>query len=650
MFKLSTWTRTELYSGQQPVSLPRSAKCRALLRYLAVQGQPASRAELIELLFSNADSPRAALRWALSQLRACAPAGQLLDTSDPQQVGLHPDVVSDVAELRAWVQTNNAGGQPREIEDAHAFYLSLQSPPLNEHSLRDCAQFDIWRYSQQGQLSDTYAKLQALLLSHIEDTDRRVEIARARLRVDPNSEAAWAILVEQLSQAGRTAEAARTRLQAIEQLAQAGLPIPGQLGTTAQPTPAVAMPVSPGGPASPEFRTCEKTRLAVTQCRVEGARLHSLAGRLHDALYTAANANRCCVLLAQGVTASIDAHSEAAKEVRADLLLDSSLEQRGSDWHLKIELISAADDVCLYRWEGTYEQRDAEALAGQLVQHYSARFEIDIQMALIVWAHQKAEHQRTLNDSYYMALPRIYSPEGHDPASAVASLQEIIDIDPGFGPALGIIAWVRTTHAEFNQHPDDLALTSRLARRAAGLCQDDTFVCALSAIVIATVERDLDTARDTIERALSFNPYSTMGLCALAIVEHYCGRQTQALKILERAETAIDTEPLTFVIFSFRALALYLCGRGAEGLTWALKATGRNPSFVVGQRALVLCLAGSDAWDEAREQAVVLQQGDASEHLDYFAARSPYAKDEDRNKILADLARAGVRQSSPEAG
>ena len=224
-------------------------------------------------------------------------------------------------------------------------------------------------------------------------------------------------------------------------------------------------------------------------------------------------------------------------------------------------------------------------------------------------------------------------------------LQSVIDEEPGMGPAVAMAAWVRTTHPQYNVNPADIAITIQLARRAVELCQDDTLVIGLSAVVIATAEGDLETAYDLVNRALTFNPASTMCLIALGLIEHYLGNHEHALQILEKTEHAIDTEPLTFVIRTYRALSLFLLGRSEAGLPLAQKACGRNPTFVVARRALTLCLVSTGQIDAGRREAQHLQEVDPTENLSFYRNQLSYRNPLDLERILANATLAGVSEN-----
>jgi DNA-binding SARP family transcriptional activator len=78
-----------------PAPAPRGHKTWAVLAYLALSERPVARARLAELIFSGADDPLGALRWALAQLRRALGAPDAL-AGDPLTLGLPAGTLVDV--------------------------------------------------------------------------------------------------------------------------------------------------------------------------------------------------------------------------------------------------------------------------------------------------------------------------------------------------------------------------------------------------------------------------------------------------------------------------------------------------------------------------------------------------------------------------
>jgi tetratricopeptide (TPR) repeat protein len=287
-------------------------------------------------------------------------------------------------------------------------------------------------------------------------------------------------------------------------------------------------------------------------------------------------------------------------------------------------------------------ERERTSLRHRIVQQLSCRFELDIPIALVGVARDKPADERNAWDLYYLALPKIYSAEGYSAEDALALIDGALDLDPNIGPALCAGAWVRSTHADHNTTSADRAAAATLARRAVELCQDDAFVMGWAAICIAALDQDLETARDICQRAITFNPFSSMALIANGVVDHYLGDDAGALAWIQRAETGVDTEPLTFLSYAVRSMANFQLGNNEAAIEWGRRSVGRNPRFVLAQRSLTAALAETGRLEEARESAQRLVELDLSEHLSFFRQRSPYKHRRATENLYRALARAGL--------
>ncbi|MGI9328423.1 MAG: hypothetical protein ACR2PZ_24620 [Pseudomonadales bacterium] len=627
--------------NEAPIALPKSKKARALLGYLALNREGASREELSELLFAETKDPKASLRWALSRLKMTLPE-LILDSSRPNYLQLDwSRVTTDVERLQEYLRTIRKDRSA--WRETARFESNLNGHVLDNLAINGSVEFENWRLANDGNVHALHEALLYELLEACDEPRQRVDLARHLVHVEPLSEHGWAELVRALLETGQLQQAQHVHDLAAKQFLADGTPLQGELDQALMAV-SVRSAHRPTNKSTPNHRAT----LAVLPCVKNGdAGLPAtLQERVTEALHASATANRACAVMAWSI--SNNARQDVAdgrsigSDIGADLVLQSRLRPVNGCYQLVMELLAVDDGTCLFNWTQDFERCEPEALAEKVTTFFSARFEIDLQLALIARALARPPEARGLWDEYFLALPRIYAASGHDPVESLELLQRVISREPSMGPAVAAAAWVRTTHPQFNQSETDLETTASLARRAIELCQDDTFVVSLAAIVIATTERDLDTALDLVQRAQRFNPHSTMSHLALGAVEHYRGNHAEALRIFEYPPRGFDTEPLTFALCAFSALCCYFLGQPQAGLQLANKSVGHNPSFVVGRRALTLCLSACGEREKARAEAKRLQSLDPSEHLYFYRTRSPYQQADDIERICKELGAVGV--------
>ena len=114
---------------------PRGHKVWGLLAYLLRTDRPPSRAELVSLLFGEADDPLAALRWNLSALRRLL--GDATVEGDPLRLSLPPGTFVDVETLicGSWSEAVRVPGIELELLEG----MSFSSSPAFEIWLADGA-------------------------------------------------------------------------------------------------------------------------------------------------------------------------------------------------------------------------------------------------------------------------------------------------------------------------------------------------------------------------------------------------------------------------------------------------------------------------------------------------------------------------------
>lgn len=118
----------------------RSRKSWALLAYLVLSEHPPARSRLASLLFSEADDPLRALRWALAEVRRCLGEQGAVD-GDPVVLRLPPDAVVDVQVLahRPWTEAVRLPGLGEEL--------------LDGLTLHGAAAYESWLLSERRRLS-----------------------------------------------------------------------------------------------------------------------------------------------------------------------------------------------------------------------------------------------------------------------------------------------------------------------------------------------------------------------------------------------------------------------------------------------------------------------------------------------------------------
>jgi DNA-binding SARP family transcriptional activator/tetratricopeptide (TPR) repeat protein len=251
-------------------------KAVALLAYLAVTAQPASRERLAALLWPESSDPdsRSALRRTLSVLRSALGPARL--TIDRQRVELvDSGVAIDLRAFRERVQEARRHGHPPDQACAPCVGVLEQAQLLDRgefmagFSLRDSEAWDDWhRGEAEAVARERSAALERLTrgLAAAGRWDGAVRVARRWLEVDPLHEPAHRLLIEAHGRAGEPA-AAIGQYRACSRILAAELgvrPLPettatyeavrdGVIAPEPAPPPATAPPPPPATVSPPEM-------------------------------------------------------------------------------------------------------------------------------------------------------------------------------------------------------------------------------------------------------------------------------------------------------------------------------------------------------------------------------------------------------------
>lgn len=245
-----------------PMPAPRGHKVWGLLVYLLRCSVPASRTQVAELLFDDAEDPLATLRWNLSELR------RLLDGAGPSRgellsMELPPATYVDInVVLRGtWSQAVQVPGLDRELLEGMRF---AGSPS-----------FDIWLATERRLMRATgEAVLHEAALARLATGAEReaAELAARLVRSNPLDENFQALLVRSLAASGDGVAAARQAAACAELFQR-------ELGVQPGPTLAAAMQTVTAAPV-----TRPATGRAAAKAQLEAGEAAINAGALEAGL------------------------------------------------------------------------------------------------------------------------------------------------------------------------------------------------------------------------------------------------------------------------------------------------------------------------------------------------------------------------------
>ncbi len=187
----------------QGIALPASKKTRGLLGYLLSSDRARTRSELCDLLWEDAEDPRAALRWSLSKLRTALGPERIV--ADRNIVDLRREALeTDLASVE--VVSSQVDGAPTEaLMRTQALF---RGEFLNGLDLSECYSFHEWCQAERSRLGRLHEQLLTTLLSRTRsDPKQALEFAHKLVGLNPFDEAAHIRVIELQFSLGRAAEA-----------------------------------------------------------------------------------------------------------------------------------------------------------------------------------------------------------------------------------------------------------------------------------------------------------------------------------------------------------------------------------------------------------------------------------------------------------
>lgn len=193
-----------VFLEDQQIDLPASKKTRGLLGYLLSNPRTRSRSELCDLLWEEAEDPRAALRWSLSKLRTALGPETIVanrNTVELNTAGLEVDV--------AMINAASADVEGLKTADLAALEARFRGEFLNGLELSDCYGFYEWCQSERSRYGRLHAELLEILIARTSDQPGvALEYAHRLVGMNPFEEPAHIRVVKLLTALGRTGDAA----------------------------------------------------------------------------------------------------------------------------------------------------------------------------------------------------------------------------------------------------------------------------------------------------------------------------------------------------------------------------------------------------------------------------------------------------------
>ena len=296
----------------EPIPGPRGHKTWALLARLVRSAEPVSRQVLVDELFSEAEDPMGALRWALAELRRRTGHAEAF-AGNPVAIGLTGDTEIDVSEM--------AGGTVPDRVPEGQFLEGID--------VKGSPGFESWllveRHRVDGEVLSALRQATLRALSGRE-FDRAIALASAMVRRDAFEEGPHVLLVSALAASG-DADAALRQAIASEAMFADELGVDATPAIRAAARSTVAAPM-PGVSARASAESLCEAGLAAVSAGASDAGIECLRGAAAaaDASGDKELLSRCLMELGTALVHAVRGYDDEGAVVlgmAADLAIES---------------------------------------------------------------------------------------------------------------------------------------------------------------------------------------------------------------------------------------------------------------------------------------------------------------------------------------
>jgi adenylate cyclase len=337
------------------------------------------------------------------------------------------------------------------------------------------------------------------------------------------------------------------------------------------------------------------------------------------------------------------------KQIRRELgvryVLEGSVRKAGNRVRITGQLIDASTGIHLWAERFDGELEDIFDLQDQVTASVVGAIAPKLEQAEIERAKRKPTESLDAYDYFLRGLAALHLWTKDSNNEALLLFYKAIERDPDFAVAYGLAARCyvrRKTNGWVTDRAQEIAETTRLARRAADLGRDDAVALCSAGVALALVPGDLDDGDALIDRALVLNPNLALAWLQSSWVKVWLGESEVAIERAARAMRLSPNDPQIFNMQAGTAAAHFFAGRYAEALSWAEMAIRGQPDYFLSTfvAAASAALAGNDA--AAKKIMGRLRQITPELRISNLRDHVPIRRSEDLEHWVEGLRKAGL--------
>jgi TolB-like protein/class 3 adenylate cyclase len=420
------------------------------------------------------------------------------------------------------------------------------------------------------------------------------------------------------------------------------------IGTSGVASAAAAPPMQPDAP----LPLPDKPSIAVLpfQNMSRDAEQEYFADGVVEDIITALSRFKSLFVIARNSSFAYKGKSPDIRQVGRELgvryVLEGSVRKAGNRLRITAQLIDATSGVHTWadRFEGALE--DVFAFQDEVTVKVVAAIAPRVERAEIARARRRRPGNTDAYDCYLRGLSCLSPVSADSTMQAMRLFAQASALDPDYAVAYAMTMWCHANRVAYGLVEDierERSEVTRLWRIVARVGQEDDVALSQAAFAVASVLRDLTSAKQLVDRALELNPNLATAWATSGWIDIWLGHPDIALEHLSRAQRLDPGQLGANPKWLAMANAFFFLGRYEEAVAVAEQMLRHSPDQHPGLRigAASAALAGRN--DVAHRLAAHLRTVDpafaVSRLRDYTG---PFQKAEFLEKYAEGLRLAGL--------
>jgi adenylate cyclase len=335
---------------------------------------------------------------------------------------------------------------------------------------------------------------------------------------------------------------------------------------------------------------------------------------------------------------------QVGRELCVRYVLEGSVRKTGNRIRITGQLIDTATGAHIWadRFDGALD--DIFELQDQVASSVDGAIEPRLRQSEIERARRKPTGSLDAYDLYLRALAEFHKLSLDGYRACIALLRRVLEIDPSYMPAAGLVGWCRIRQRGLGAvTQDEIGEAVGLARQVIASGNDDPDALWMAGFTVAALAGEPEMGIRAIERALALNPNSAMAWCAEGYAQYFINRPEPAIDAFERAIRLSPLDPFGYGFTAGLAFAHFAARRYEAAIGWADRALGEQPRFPPAVRLKVALCGYLGRLEEGHRWLKRMLELDPGLTIASFQSSiEPYLPPDIRTNYIEGLRKAGL--------